>query len=210
MLEGGTRQTDFFQEPPVVRYKMARDPGQKLIRLSAARAKVRLGYASVFAVCLSGFLAGIVVFWISAAVYFLSATLSWLSTSSTFFVALANELARFFCIRVFDAEGMSGAMANLAAISTTIGATGAIAGMILRYSIRREPSDSFFKTKRRVPVDILPFLVFFAYPCLRSGNPFGVYLFPALIMAFLWRCWYGIILSLVSSFDVDKLMPKPV
>lgn len=189
---------------------MARKFPEKLIRLSVARTKVRFGYASVLEVCLSGFIAGIVVFWISAALYSLSTSMNWISAGSPSLAAVASELATFFCIRLFDAESLCGAMANLATISAVIGVTGVTAAMILRYSVRSEPSDSFFRKKVRLPLDILPFLVLFGYPWVFRRNFFGIYVLLALITAFLWRCWCGLVLSFVSSFDVDRLMPKPV
>lgn len=189
---------------------MVRRFPQKLIRLSVARAKVRFGYAPVFEICLSGFLAGVIVFWISVALYFLSAALSWLSADEAFFVALAGELATFLRIQVFARGSLPAAMANLAAISAIIGAAGIMAAMIRRYCIRRESSHSFFRRKVRVPFDVLPFFAFFGYPYLQSRDLFWVYVLLSLMMAFLWRWWCGVVLSFVSSFDVDRLMPKPL
>ena len=100
-------------------------------------------------------------------------------------------------------------MANLAAISAIIGAAGIMAALIRRYCIRNESSHSFFKRKFRLPLDVLPFFVFFGYPYLLSRDLFWVHVLLSLMLAFLWRWWCGVVLSFVSSFDVDRLMPKP-
>jgi len=179
------------------------------MRLSAARAKIRFGYASIFEVCFSGFVAGVVVFFISAGVYLCFAMLNAQSTHLSVFAGETGTLAGLFSIRIFDGKSISGAMVNLGVISAAFGVAGMMAGIILRHRVRREQSHSFFTRKIRIPVEVLSFLCFFAYAGLSSERLLGVYLASALVAAFLWRFWYRIILSIVSSLDVDRLMPKP-
>jgi hypothetical protein len=182
---------------------------QKLIPLSAARAKIRSGYASVLEVCFSGFLAGVVLLLISAAVYFPAAMIRVQSSVSAVIMDEAGALVDFFSIRIFDGESLSSAILNVAVISAIFGAIGTMAGMILRQRVRREPSESFFKKRMRIPLNVLPFVVFFGYAGVWSERLLAVYLAAAPIAAFVWKFWYRIILSGVSSFDVDRLMPRP-
>jgi hypothetical protein len=183
---------------------------KKLIRLSAARAKIRFGYASGFEVCFSGFAAGVVIFVISVAAYFPAAVIRVQSTVSEAIIEKAGALAKFFGIRLLDRGSISSAILNLAVISAVFGAVGAIAGIMLRLRVRKEPSASFFAKRMRLPLDVLPFVAFFAYAAMFSAKLPAVYVAAALVATFLWRFWHRIILSVVSSLDVDRFMPRPI
>ena len=189
---------------------MVRDPGQKLIRLSAARAKVRLGYASVFAVCLSGFLAGFLLFSVSAAIYLFASDGIGESPHAESPLERLDGLAELFGFRLVNGEQPQGRFVNIGALLIAVGIAGAAAAMILRRSVRSEPTQHFFKKKLRMPLDGIPFALFFAHGSLSNGRLMVVYLACAIVATFLWRFWHRVTLSMVSSLNVDKLMPKPV
>ncbi|MDP2897302.1 MAG: hypothetical protein Q8Q12_12240 [bacterium] len=189
---------------------MVKDSGQKLIRLSAARAKVRLGYASVFAVCLSGFLAGFLLFSVSAAIYlFASDGIGAFSGAESPLERLSG-LAELFGIRLLAVQEPQGALVNIGVLLIVVGIAGAAAAMILRRSVRSEPTQHFFKKKLRMPLDGIPFALFFAHGSLSNGGLIVVYLACAVVATFLWRFWHRVTLSVISSLNVDRLMPKPV
>ncbi len=184
--------------------------GKKLIRLSAARARIRFGYASVLEVCCSGFVAGAIVFLISVAVYFPASMIRVQTTVREVVIEESGTLAEFFSMRILDEMTLAAAIVNVSVILAVFGAVGAAAGMILRCGIRREPSDSFFTKKIRAPLEVLPFVALFGYAGVLSATLPVVYVAAAFVAAFLWRFWYNIILSAVSSLDVDRFMPRPV
>jgi hypothetical protein len=189
---------------------MARDTGQKLIRLSAARAKVRLGYASVFAVCLSGFLAGFLLFSVSAAIYLFACDGIGATSDAESSLERLDGLAALFGIRLLDNQKPEGALANIGALLIAIGIAGAAAAVILRRSVRSEPTQHFFRKKLRMPLDGIPFALFFAYGGLSNGRLIAAYLACAVVATFLWRFWHRVTLSMISSLNVDRLMPRPV
>jgi hypothetical protein len=189
---------------------VARGRKQNLIRLSVARAKVRSGYSSRLAVCCSGFLAGIVLFAVWAGLY-LSVELLRSGLMSPYKLPESvRAISEAFGIAFSDGESSRGWVMSLAVLSAALGLQGMAAGMILRYRIRKEPSKAFFKKRLRIPWDILPFVVFFAYAGLARGKFPAVYLAASLIVGYLWRFWNRTILSGMSSLDVDRLIPKPV
>lgn len=189
---------------------MVRDPGQKLIRLSAARAKVRLGYASVFAVCLSGFLAGFLLFSVSAAIYVFACDGIGATSDAESSLERLDGLAALFGIRLLNSQKPQGALVNIGTLLIAVGIAGAAAAMILRRSVRSEPTQHFFKKKLRMPLDGIPFALFFAYGGFSNGRLIVVYLACAVVATFLWRFWQRVTLSVITSLNVDKLMPKPV
>ena len=189
---------------------MVKDSGQKLIRLSAARAKVRLGYASVFAVCLSGFLAGLLLFSVSAAIYLLAYDGIGAFSRPVSMLERLSGLAELFGFRLVNGEQPQGSFVNIGTLLIAVGIAGAAAAMILRRSVRSEPTQHFFKRKLRMPLDGIPFALFFAYGGFSTGRLIAAYLACALVATFLWRFWHRITLSVITSLNVDKLMPKPV
>jgi len=209
------RNSDFAvpNRHSAIRNKVGAVPGVrkgKLIRLSAARAKVRSGYASVLQVCVSGFMAGVVLFVISAGIHFcVSITKNWFAVSEGF-PRETKEVSEFFRLQVFDGKSASGAAMNLGLISVVFGALGIMAGIILRYTIRKEPSECFFRRKIRIPFDFLPFFAFFIYACLQKRDFIGLYLVATLAVGYLWRFWHRVVLSVVSSLDVNRFIPKPL
>ncbi len=181
----------------------------KLIRVSAARAKVRSGYTAASKVCISGFAAGVVLFLVSVGVYFsLTLARSWTAAGNGFDEGF-GVISGFFGAKWFGKANESGAIVNLALIGLVFGGAGAAAGAILRYTIRKEPSDQFFRRKVRLPWDLFPFLFFFLCAGLMEVHLLAVYFAAAIIAGCLWRFWFRVVLSVVSSLDVNRYIPKP-
>lgn len=186
------------------------DRRTNLIRMSAARAKVRSGYANGLEVCISGFTAGVALFLISAGAYFSISLVRDRFTASEAFSERAGVMSEFFRMQWFDGNMTSGAMVNLGLVSLAFGVLGAMAGAIRRHTVRAESSDNFFRRRVRVPWDIAPFLVFFLYAGLARLDLLTVYVLSGIGVGYLWRFWHQLILSLVSSLDVNRYIPKPI
>jgi hypothetical protein len=186
------------------------DRGTNLIKMSAARAKVRSGYATGLEVCISGFVAGVALFLISAGAYFCISLVRDRFAASKAFSEGAGVMSDFFRMQWFDGNMTLGAIVNLGLLSLAFGTLGTVAGAIRRHTVRAESSDNFFRRKVRVPWDVVPFLVFFLYAGLARLDLLTVYVVSGIGVGYLWRFWHQRILSLVSSLDVNRYIPKPI
>jgi hypothetical protein len=180
----------------------------RILRPSAAGTKLRAAYSRPPQVAIGGLIAGAAAFLSPLIVYLAgSAVANNIHIKGPDFEGRMAWLIDYFGIRVIEGTGIEHSLVNYLVLTAAFSAIGLFSAFIYKMSTVSEGSLTFFERKTRVPYEMIPFFTILVLNPFEKVLEVILGIAVAVLMAVIWKFYYGKVLSVISTVDVSKIIP---